>query len=117
MATAKIEKRDGKMFLVAALTKETRPYARDGRGHRTGDTYEAFIAPTTGLEYEGKVYRFDLSMPMNAWKSADDAAKKKLLATLKKLNADKASEMKDASVEEITEAIKEHVVSMLAGLQ
>ena len=117
MANAKIEKRDGKMFLVAELTKETRKYARDGRGHSAGDTYEAFIAHTTGLEYEGKVYRFDLSMPMKAWKSADDAAKKKLLATLKKLNADKASEMKNASVEEITEAIKEHVVSMLAGLQ
>lgn len=117
MANAKIEKRDGKLFLVAELTKETRQYARDGRGHSAGDTYEAYIVHTSGLEYEGKVYRFDLSMPMKAWKSADDAAKKKLLATLKKLNADKASEMKDASVEEITEAIKEYVVSMLAGLK
>ena len=117
MANTKIEKRDGKLFLVAELTKETRQYARDGRGHSAGDTYEAFIAHTSGLEYEGKVYRFDLSMPMKAWKSADDAAKKKLLATLKKLSADKAAEIKDASVEEITEAIKEHVVSMLAGIQ
>lgn len=117
MANAKIEKRDGKLFLIAELTKETRQYAKDGRGHNAGDTYETFIAHTSGTEYEGKVYRFDLSMPMKAWKSADDAAKKKLLATLKKFNADKAAEMKDASVEEITEAIKEYVASMLAGIQ
>ena len=54
---------------------------------------------------------------MKAWKSADEGAKKKLLATLKKLNSDKAAELKNASVEEITEAIKEHVVNMLAGLK
>ena len=117
MANAKIEKRDGKMFLVAELTKETRQYARDGRGHSAGDTYEAFIAHTTGLEYEGKVYRFDLSMPMKAWKSADDATRKKLLTTIRKLNADKANELKDASVEELTEAIKGLISTMLAGLK
>lgn len=117
MANAKIEKRDGKLFLVAELTKETRQYAKDGRGHSAGDSYETFIAHTTGLEYEGKVYRFDLSMPMKAWKSADEGAKKKLLATLKKLNSDKAAELKNASVEEITEAIKERVANMLAGLK
>ena len=117
MANAKIEKRDGKLFLVAELTKETRQYARDGRGHNAGDTYEAFIAHTTGLEYEGKVYRFDLSMPMKAWKSADDATRKKLLTTIRKLNADKANELKDASVEELTEAIKGLISTMLAGLK
>ena len=117
MANAKIEKRDGKLFLVAELTKETRQYARDGRGHSAGDTYEAFIAHTTGLEYEGKVYRFDLSMPMKAWKSADDATRKKLLTTIRKLNADKANELKDASVEELTEAIKGLISTMLAGLK
>ena len=117
MANAKIEKRDGKLFLVAELTKETRQYARDGRGHSAGDSYEAFIAHTSGLEYEGKIYRFDLSMPMKAWKSADDATKKKLLATIKKLDANKASEMKDASVEELTEAIKGLIANMLSAIQ
>lgn len=114
---AKIEKRDGKLFLVAELTKETRQYAKDGRGHSAGDSYETFIAHTTGLEYEGKVYRFDLSMPMKAWKSADDATRKKLLATIKKLDANKASEMKDASVEELTEAIKGLIANMLSAIQ
>lgn len=114
---AKIEKRDGKLFLVAELTKETRQYAKDGRGHSAGDSYETFIAHTTGLEYNGKVYRFDLSMPMKAWKSADDATRKKLLTTIRKLNADKANELKDASVEELTEAIKGLISTMLAGLK
>ena len=114
---AKIEKRDGKLYLVAELTKETRQYAKDGRGHKVGESYDTFIVHTSGMEHDGKVYRFDLSMPMKAWKSADDATKKKLLATLKKLNSAKAAEMKDASVGEITEAIKEHVVSMLSALQ
>lgn len=114
---AKIEKRDGKLFLVAELTKETRQYAKDGRGHSAGDSYETFIAHTTGLEYEGKVYRFDLSMPMKAWKSADDATRKKLLATIKKLDANKANELKNASVEELTEAIKGLIANMLSAIQ
>lgn len=117
MADARIEKRDGKLFLVAELTKETRQYAKDGRGHRAGENYDTFVAHTSGLEYDGKTYRFDLYMPMKAWKSTDDATKKKLLATLKKLNSAKAAEMKDTSVEEITEAIKEHLASMLSALQ
>ena len=117
MANAKVEKRDGKLYLVSEMTKETRQYARDGRGHNAGDTYEAFIVHTAGLEHDGKIYRFDLSMPMKAWKSADDATRKKLLATIKKLDANKASEMKDASVEELTEAIKGLIANMLSAIQ
>lgn len=117
MANAKIEKRDGKMFLVAEMTKETRQYAKDGRGHSAGDSYETFIAHTAGLEYEGKVYHFDLSMPMKAWKSADEGVRKKLLTTLRKLNSEKANEMKDASIDDITRAIKAHIASVLVGLQ
>lgn len=117
MANGRIEKRDGKLFLVAELTKETRNYAKDGRGHKAGESYDTFIVHTSGMEHDGKVYRFDLSMPMKAWKSADEGAKKKLLATLKKLNADKAAEMKDASIDELTGAIKECVATMLSALQ
>ena len=114
---AKVEKRDGKLYLVAEMTRETRAYAKDGRGHNAGDKYETYVVHTAGMEYDGKVYRFDLSMPMKAWKSADDATRKKLLATIKKLNADKANELKDASVEELTEAIKGLISTMLAGLK
>lgn len=117
MAEARVEKRDGKVFLIAEMTKETRNYAKDGRGHSAGDSYETYVVHTSGMEYNGKIYRFDLSMPMKAWKSADDATRKKLLATIKKLDANKASEMKDASVEELTEAIKGLIANMLSAIQ
>lgn len=116
MENARIEKRDGIMYLVAPMTKETRQYAKDGRGHKAGDNYETFVVHTNGLTMDGKTYRFDLSMPMKAWKEVDSDVKKKLLATLKKFDADKAKELKDASVDEITKAIQGMITNMLTSL-
>lgn len=117
MENAKIEKRDGILYLIAPLSKETRQYAKDGRGHKAGDNYETYVVHTNGLAYENKVYKFDLSMPMKAWKDAEDGTKKKLLATLKKFDVNKASELKDASVADITTAIQEVITNMLANLK
>ncbi len=116
MENAKIEKRDGIMYLVAPMTKETRQYAKEGRGHNAGDDYETYVVHTSGLTYEGKTYRFDLSMPMKAWKSADSDLKKKLLATLKKFDAKKAAELKDADAASITEAIQASIANVLSNL-
>lgn len=116
MENAKIEKRDGVLYLVAPMTKEVRQYAKEGRGHSAGDSYETYVVHTSGLSYEGRTYRFDLSMPMKAWKSADDGVKKKLLAMLKKFDAKKAAELKDADVATITTAVQTAISSALASL-
>lgn len=116
MENARIEKRDGIMYLVAPMTKEVRQYAKEGRGHNAGDDYETYVVHTSGLTYEGKTYRFDLSMPMKAWKSADDGVKKKLLAMLKKFDAKKAAELKDADAATITAAVQAAITSALANL-